>query len=142
MDNLVDEINRALRVRGWSAAKASTEAVGSPELIRDIRRGHLPTVGRLKSLCDVLELEFYVGRRRKWGAIDERRLEEAVASTERTLEANTMMLDPEAKASAIAAVYELLDTEREPATAARTKRLIEALMQARRGGAGETDSGP
>ena len=36
-------------------------AHGSPELIRDMRRGHVPSVERLRSLCEALGLEFYVG---------------------------------------------------------------------------------
>ena len=39
-------------------------AHGSPELIRDMRRGHVPSVERLRSLCEALGLEFYVGRPR------------------------------------------------------------------------------
>ena len=40
-------------------------AHGSPELIRDMRRGHVPSVERLRSLCDSLGLEFYVGPPRR-----------------------------------------------------------------------------
>ena len=119
-------INRALRARGCSARQASLEA-GSPELIRNLRRGRMPSVERLRVLCEVLELEFYIGPAREAGAIDERRLREAVASTERALGAHGIALEPEAKADAIAAIYDLLDRERAPATAARVKRLIEAL---------------
>ena len=119
-------INRALRARGCSARQASLEA-GSPELIRNIRRGRMPSVERLKVLCEVLELEFYIGPTREMGAIDERRLREAVASTERTLGTHGIALEPEAKADAIAAIYDLLDRERAPATAARVKQLIEAF---------------
>ena len=36
-------------------------AHGSPELVRDMRRGHVPSVERLRSLCEALGLEFYVG---------------------------------------------------------------------------------
>ena len=78
-------INRTLRARGWSARQASIEAVGSHELIRDMRRGRMPSVERLRALCDVLDLEFNVGPRREVGTIDEPRLEDAVDSTERTL---------------------------------------------------------
>ena len=63
------------------AHQASLEA-GSPELIRNIRRGRMPSVARLRVLCEVLELEFYIGPRREAGAIDERRLREAVASAD------------------------------------------------------------
>lgn len=119
-------INRALRVRRCSARQASLEA-GSPELIRNIRRGRMPSVERLKLLCEVLELEFYIGPAREAGAIDQRRLREAVASTERTLGNHGIALEPEAKADAIAAVYDLLDRDRAPGTAARVKQLIDAL---------------
>ena len=126
MEDLMTAINRALRTRGCSARQASMEA-GSPELIRNIRRGRMPSVERLKVLCEVLELEFYIGPRRVAGEIDELRLREAVTSTERALGTHGIALEPEVKADAIAAVYELLDRERAPATAARMKRLIEAL---------------
>ena len=81
-----------------------TYGAGSPELIRNIRRWRLPSVERLNVLCEVLELEFYIGPAREAGAIDERRLREAVASTERTLGARGVALAPEAKADAIAAI--------------------------------------
>ena len=87
----------------------------------------MPSVERLQVLCEVLELEFYIGPAREAGAIDERRLREAVASTERTLGARGIALEPEAKADAVAAIYDLLDRERAPATAARVEQLIEAL---------------
>lgn len=59
--------------------------------------------------------------------IDEHRLREAVASTERTLDIQGIALAPEAKTDAFAAIYDLLDHERAPATAARVKQLIKAL---------------
>ena len=91
MVDLVAAVNRALRVRGWSA-----------------RAG-------------------YVGPRRQMGAIDALRLEEAVQSIERAVVGNGITLQPEPKARAVVAVYELLDRDREPATAGRVKRLIEAF---------------
>ena len=127
MHPLVAEINRALRARGWSARQASIEAVGSPELIRDMRRGRLPSVERLQALCEVLDLEFYIGPPRQSPMIDERRLEDAVVSTERTLATHAITLEWRAKARAIVAVYELLDQERAPASATHVKRLIDAL---------------
>ena len=33
-------------------------------MIRDMRRGHVPSVERLRSLCEILDLEFFVGPRR------------------------------------------------------------------------------
>ena len=51
-------------------------------MIRDMRRGHVPSVERLRSLCEVLDLEFYVGQRRvRW---DER--EDAPSNLMYTLE--------------------------------------------------------
>ena len=82
------------------------------------------------------------GPRRQTGAINELRLEEAVESTERALVANGITLHPEAKARAVPAIYELLDREREPAMAARVKRLIEAFAAgAGRAGRGSRLSG-
>ena len=130
MQNLMTTINRALRARGCSARQASLEAVGSPELIRDMRRGRMPSVERLQALCEVLGIEFYVGPRRS--EVDEQRLQDAVENTERTLEAHSITLESQAKAHAIVAVYELLDQEASPATAARVKRLIDALTSGRR----------
>ena len=125
-NDLTATLNRALRERRYSASRASTEA-GSPDLIRNIRRGRMPSLERLKALCEVLELDFYVGPRRRAGAVDVGRLREAIASTERTLGAHGLVLELEARADAIAAVYDLLDRERAPATAQRVQELIEAL---------------
>ena len=125
-NNLMATINRALRDRRYSASRASTEA-GSPDLVRNIRRGRMPSLERLNALCEVLDLDFYVGPRRHAGAIDVRRLREAIASTERTLGAHGIALQLEARADAIAAVYDLLDRDRAPATAERVRELIEAL---------------
>ena len=61
MDKILREIEAALERRGISARAASIRAQGAPEMIRDMRRGHVPTVTRLRSLCEVLGLEFYVG---------------------------------------------------------------------------------
>ena len=125
-DALLATINRALRDRRYSASRASTEA-GSPDLIRNIRRGRMPSLERLKALCEVLELDFYVGPKRVPGCIDVRRLREAIASTERTLGAHGIALELKARADAIAAVYDLLDRDAAPATAQRVTDLIEAL---------------
>lgn len=126
MDDIIVTINRALREQRYSASKASLEA-GSPDLIRNIRRGRMPSVERLRALCEVLDLDFYVGPRRPPGAVDVPRLREAIASTERTVGAHGLALAVDARADAIAAVYDLLDRERAPATAMRVKELIEAL---------------
>ena len=54
-------IEQALEDKGISAREASMRAVGTPELIRNMRRGSIPSVERFRALCDVLELEFYIG---------------------------------------------------------------------------------
>ena len=82
MQDLLDEIEQALEARGWSARQASMKAVGTPELIRDMRRGRSPSVQRFRALCKILDLEFYVGppRRGKTMKSDlERRLSAAEA---------------------------------------------------------------
>ena len=135
MKDVVDTINRALRERGWSAQKASVQSGGGPELIRNLRRGREPRLAQLKALCEVLELEFYIGPKRKVGAVDELRLEEALEATERTLKAHAVRPGARDWARAVAALYELLDRTREPATAQRVERLIEALTGKGRGSA-------
>ena len=54
----------ALLSEGWSARQASIEAVGTPILIMNMRRGRVPSIERFRSLCEVLGLEYYVGRPR------------------------------------------------------------------------------
>ena len=61
MEDLLAAVNAALRARGWSARQASLEAVGSDQFIRNLRRGRVPPVDKLRALCDVLGLEFYIG---------------------------------------------------------------------------------
>ena len=61
------------------------EAVGSPELIRDMRSGWVPSVERFKALCEVLDLEFYVGPRRVKDSVDVPRLEQALETADQVL---------------------------------------------------------
>ena len=58
---LLKIIDQALNEQGISARQASILATGGPELIRGIRRGSIPSVERIRALCEVLELEFYIG---------------------------------------------------------------------------------
>ena len=140
MDDLIDEINRALLARGWSAQYASRQLGGSPEFIRNLRRGNVGSIEKFRTLCEVLDLEFYVGPRRKTGLVDERRLEQAIATLERVLLDSDFVLDPEDKASVAAAIYGFIgeEQERSPATITRVKRLIAAMTGGRRGPRGET----
>lgn len=64
MQAILKAIEQALQERGVSARRASIEAVGSPDLIREMRRGRVPSIERLRALCRVLDLEFYIGPRR------------------------------------------------------------------------------
>ncbi len=64
VEDILREIDAALERLGLSARAASIRAQGSPEMIRDMRRGHVPSVERLRSLCEVLDLDFFVGPRR------------------------------------------------------------------------------
>ena len=140
MDDLIEEVNRALLARGWSAQYASRQLGGSPEFIRNLRRGNVGSIEKFRTLCEVLDLEFYVGPRRKTGLVDERRLEQAIATLEHVLLDSDFVLDPEDKASVVAAVYGFIgeEQERSPATTARVMRLIAAMTGGRRGPRGET----
>ncbi len=133
MDDLIAEVNRALRARGWSAQHASRQLGGSPEFIRNLRRGYFTSLAKFRNLCEILELEFYVGPKREPGAIDERRLEQAIATLERVLVESDFVLDPEDKASAVAALYAFNLDDPSPATTTRVKRILSAMTGGRRG---------
>ena len=138
MDDLIAEVNRALRARGWSAQHASRQLGGSPEFIRNLRRGYVTSIEKFRNLCEILGLEFYVGPMREPGAVDERRLEQAVLTLERVLLETGYVLDPEDKARAVAALYALNLDQRSPAAAARVKTILAAMTGGRRGPGEET----
>ncbi len=133
MEDLIAEVNRALRARGWSAQHASRQIGGSPEFIRNLRRGYVTSIEKFRNLCEILGLEFYVGPKREAGAVDERRLEQAVLTLERVLLETGYLLDPEDKASAVAALYALNLDQRSPAATARVKTVLSAMTGGRRG---------
>ena len=84
VDDILREIDAALERLGLSARAASIRAQGSPEMIRDMRRGHVPSVERLRSLCEVLDLEFFVGPRRIRGEEREGASDILLGTLERT----------------------------------------------------------
>ena len=128
MKDLVAVINAALRRRGWSARQASLEAVGSDQFIRDMRRGRVPPVEKFRSLCEILDLEFYVGPKRELGSVDERRLEVAVATAERALESSEVELGPDERARVMVAIYALIgDDASTPANANRVARILKTV---------------
>ena len=124
MQDLLAEIERALEERGMSARQASMEAIGNPDMVRGLRRGRPPTVDRLRAICEVLDLEFYVGRRRAPDPLDERRLELAVETAERGLAASGRTLSHPDKARFFVAVYQLIGEEHAPANAARVRQVL------------------
>ena len=127
LHRVVAEINRALRARGWSAQQASVQSGGGPELIRNLRRGREPRLESLEALCDVLGLEFYVGPRRE---VDEARLDAALEAVDRALGERTHETGARERARAAVALYGLTDWNREPVSARRVTRLLEALNTA------------
>ena len=138
MDDLVSIINAGLRARGWSAQHASLVAVGSPDYVRDVRRGRLRQVEKFRSLCEALGLEFYVGPPREFNSLDERRLEVAVDTTVRAVREANVELEPSELAHAIAAIYELVGEDEAPAHAHRLRRLIRTLTRDRQAGGQES----
>ena len=124
MRELLQTIEEALKARGWSARQASMAAVGSPQLISNMRRGRVPSVDRVQALCDTLGIEFYVGPPREAIEVDERRLALALEAAERGLSMSRRTMDAKEKAELAAAVYVLIGNERGPANAARVGRLI------------------
>ena len=132
MRELLNEIERAVRERGWSARQASMEAVGSPELITNMRRGRVPSVERVQALCEVLGLEFYVGPPREGLLLDEDRLALAVETAERGLAASDEELSHAEKARFLIAVYQLIGATQAPANAARVREIIDVIRRTRR----------
>ncbi|WP_421917643.1 helix-turn-helix domain-containing protein [Mameliella sp.] len=51
---------------GWSVADLSQRAFGSrtSSAIADIKRGSAPSIERAEAICQALDLDFYIGRRR------------------------------------------------------------------------------
>ena len=129
MEDLLQEIERALRARGMSAHQASIEAVGNAELVKRMRRGEVPTVTRFRQLCEVLDLEFFVGPKRDRAPVDEKRLEAAVETTERAIEASGVTLTHGERARLQVALYELIG--REGAGAARVRTVLQLLGQSK-----------
>ena len=131
MDDLISVVNGAVRSSGRSARQVSIQSVGSPEFVRDIRRGRLYQVQKFRQLVEYLGLEFYVGPRRDWRSVNADRLEVAVDTTERVLASTGIALEPSEKANAYVAVYELIGDGETPANAERVERLIKAIAGGR-----------
>ena len=110
MQDLIRQIDSALRARGWSAREASMRAVGTPELIRDMRRGRVPSVERFRALCEVLDLEFYVGPHRDEQPVDTCRLEQALDAADRVLVTMERKMTRTEKSRVVSAIYDLIGT--------------------------------
>ena len=61
MDDLIEEVNRALRARGWSARRASRQIGGSPGFIRNLRRGYAPSQGQRSPKLKVIASNGRIG---------------------------------------------------------------------------------
>ena len=136
MRELLMEFERALRARNLSASQASMQAVGSKELIREMRRGRVPSVERVRALCEVLDLEFYIGPRRRPSSVDPHRLEYALEAAERGLGSSGRTMDYPSKARFVSAIYDLIGEDSTAAkNAERVLHLIEAMSDNRDTGA-------
>lgn len=130
MQDLLNEIELALKALGWSARQASIRAVGTPELIRDMRRGRVPSVERFRALCHVLDLDFYVGPRRRESEVNRHRLEQALEATEQVLVLTGRELGHRGKARVAATIYDLIGKGDGRANAIQVVQLIETVMKA------------
>lgn len=54
-------VTECLEKSGRAAATVSKAVVGHDGLIRDIKKGNVPTADRVKALCAELGIEFYIG---------------------------------------------------------------------------------
>ena len=68
-------------------------AVDNPHLVANMRRGQSPSVDRVQALCEVLELEFYIGPKRGTFTVDEERLALALETAERGLSKGERAMD-------------------------------------------------
>lgn len=136
MEDLLQLVNAALRTRRWSARQASIAAVGNDQLIRNMRRGQVPSVEKFRALCEVLELEFYVGAPREVGRVEEERLKRAIETSEHSLREEGLELEPQDKAQVVAAVYDLIGPDRSQSTVRRVRQLITGITAASRNATG------
>ena len=126
MRELLDLIDEVLAERRWSARQASIEAVGTPNLIMNMRRGRVPSIHRLRALCDVLGLEFYIGRPRtvRGAEFDVERLALALDAVAAGFPDADRRLSVHDRAQLLVAVYALLAGREASASAARVRELI------------------
>lgn len=107
------------------------EAVGSPDMIADMRRGRVPSVERVQAMCEVLGLEFYVGPHRRRAPVDAERLVQALSTADRAAESCGLEMNHEERARVVAAIYDLIDSDGEPTDTAKVLHLIEAVSKNR-----------
>ena len=62
---LTREIKKKLKRTGRTAAEVSKQATGQKDAIKRIFDGCKPSIDRAESICKVLDLEFYIGERRR-----------------------------------------------------------------------------
>ena len=126
MRELLELIDEVLAERRWSARQASIEAIGTPNLIMNMRRGRVPSIHRLHALCDVLGLGFYIGRPRTVGGaeFDVDRLAIALDAVAAGFPDADRRLSVHDRAQLLVAVYSLLGEADASASAARVRELI------------------
>ena len=126
MRELLELIDEVLAERRWSARQASIEAVGTPNLIMNMRRGRVPSIHRLRALCEVLGLEFYVGRPRSvpGAEFDAERLAFALDAIAAGFPDADRRLSVHDRAQLLVAVYALLGGRDASTSAARVRELI------------------
>ena len=126
MQDLLQLIDEVLAERRWSARQASIEATGAPNLVMNMRRGKVPSIDRVRALCEVLGLEFYVGRPRTaaGGEFDVERLALALEALDAGFADADRRLSLNERAQLLAAVYSLLGERAAPAGAAQVREVI------------------
>ena len=110
MQDVLELIDEALAERGWSARQASIAALGTPNVITNMRRGRAPSIDRLRAVCDVLGLECYIGRPRAvpGGVLDVERLHRAATIIAAGFPDAEQRLDLRDRMRLLAALYALV----------------------------------
>ena len=115
MQNFLKEITECihwgLENKGLSASRASSLALGESGAIHRIMQGHMPSVERLKKLCDFLGIEFSLKAGKHAISndlhINETLLSDVIDAVETHLKNANLELSPSNKARLICTLYEM-----------------------------------
>ena len=126
MESLQAAIRRALAERGTNASNVARSAGLPQRALYNVLHGHVPSLDRAGEICDALDLELHIGRRRTAHGVDWERLQLALEAAEEGLAATGRDMNARQKARLVLAIYDLVEDSADAETGARVIRLIQA----------------